>query len=148
MEEALIIERAITLVRDFAMTRARDVARGVESARLAGLLAQKYGYGVTDSVAEVLGSKSAASPIRRAVDELVSGIDPKWREHAIERWSLRPADLGDLSMLEGLNPSELSELVQWIRAGERSGEFREIANWPGWPDALRRRSEEMATGNS
>lgn len=101
MEEALIVERAIILVRDFAMARARDVARGVESVRLAGLLVQKYGYGVTDSVAEVLGSKSAASSIRRAVDELVAGIDPKWREHAIERWSLRPADLGGSACWKG-----------------------------------------------
>jgi hypothetical protein len=93
MEEQLAVEQLVHKVREYASERAKDVARGAETPRLAALLVQKYGRGVVDAVGVIFDSLRAADPISKAVDEEAAKIDPLWREHDRERWGGRPADV-------------------------------------------------------
>jgi len=93
MDEQMAIEQLVRQVRDYASGRAKDVARGAETPRLAALLVQKYGRGVVDAVAVIFDSPRAADPISKVVDEETAKIDPLWREHDRERWAGRPADV-------------------------------------------------------
>lgn len=80
-------------MKDYAKSRANDVARGAETPRLAALLLQKYGRGVVDAVAVMLDNPRAADPIGNILDEETSKIDPHFQEHDAERWAGRPADI-------------------------------------------------------
>lgn len=93
MDEQVAVERLVGQVKDYANGRAKDVARGAETPRLAALLVQKYGRGVVDAVSAIFGSPRAADPVWKAVDEETEKIDPLWREHDRERWKGRPADV-------------------------------------------------------
>lgn len=93
MDEQIIIDKLIRQIKDYANGRAKDVARGAETPRLAALLLQKYGFGVIEAVNIILGSPRASDPITQVLDEETSKIDPRWREHNKERWSGRPADI-------------------------------------------------------
>lgn len=93
MDEQFAIERLVQQVKEYAAGRAKDVARGAETPRLAALLVQKYGRGVVDAVATVFDSPRAADPVARVVDDEAAKIDPLWREHDRERWAGRPADV-------------------------------------------------------
>lgn len=93
MNEQRAIELLQAHVRDYARQRAKDVARGAETPRLAALLVQKYGKGVVDALAVVFDSARSADPVMAVVDEEVSRIDPLWQEHNRERWAGRPADV-------------------------------------------------------
>ncbi|ECY2643958.1 hypothetical protein F6863_19465 [Salmonella enterica] len=93
MNKQTAIELLQEQARDYARQRAKDVARGAETPRLAALLVQKYGKGVVDALAVVFDSPRAADPVMTVVDEEVSRIDPLWREHDRERWDGRPADV-------------------------------------------------------
>ncbi|WP_233584988.1 hypothetical protein [Aquabacterium soli] len=89
----MAVELLVAQVKDYASDRAKDVARGAETPRLAALLVQKYGRGVVDAVATIFETPRAADPIFKAVDEETAKIDPLWREHNRERWAGRPADV-------------------------------------------------------
>lgn len=93
MNEQRAIELLQAQVRDYARQRAKDVARGAETPRLAALLVQKYGKGVVDALAVVFVSARSVDPVMSVVDEEVSRIDPLWQEHNRERWAGRPADV-------------------------------------------------------
>ncbi|RRS01188.1 hypothetical protein EIP75_21675 [Aquabacterium soli] len=93
MDEQMAVELLVAQVKDYASDRAKDVARGAETPRLAALLVQKYGRGVVDAVATIFETPRAADPIFKAVDEETAKIDPLWREHNRERWAGRPADV-------------------------------------------------------
>lgn len=93
MDEQMAIERLVHQVKDYASGRAKDVARGAETPRLAALLVQKYGRGVVDAVAAIFDTPRAADPISKVVDEETAKIDSLWREHDRERWAGRPADV-------------------------------------------------------
>lgn len=93
MDEQIAVERLVQQVKDYANGRTKDVARGAETPRLAAVLVQKYGRGVTDAVATIFDSPRAADPILKAVDEETAKIDPLWREHDKDRWAGRPADV-------------------------------------------------------
>ncbi|RRJ54961.1 hypothetical protein EHV15_35930 [Paenibacillus oralis] len=93
MDEKILIDRLVLKVKEYADGRARDVARGAETPRLAALLLQKYGSGVIDTVSLILDTPRAADPISKILDEETARIDPQWREHDRERWLGRPADL-------------------------------------------------------
>lgn len=93
MDEQVVVERLVQQIKDYANGRAKDVARGAETPRLAALLVQKYGRGVVDAVATIFDSPRVADPISRAVDDETAKIDPLWREHDQERWAARPADV-------------------------------------------------------
>ncbi|MFB8378119.1 hypothetical protein [Paenibacillus taichungensis] len=101
MDEELVIDKLILEVKDYANGRAKDVARGAESPRLAALLLQKYGLGVISAVSLIFDSPRAADPILEVLDQETAKIDARWREHDRERWSWRPADLTSLNP-EGL----------------------------------------------
>jgi len=80
--------------KDYARSRANDVAKGAETPRLAALLLQKYGQGLVDAVALIFGSPRAADPLTLALDEEAAKIDPDyWKQHNSERWAGRPADV-------------------------------------------------------
>lgn len=93
MDEQIAVERLVQQVKDYASGRAKDVARGAETPRLAALLVQKYGRGVIDAVATIFDSPRAADPISEIVDDETAKIDPLWRDHDKERWAGRPADV-------------------------------------------------------
>lgn len=93
MDEEKIVERLVQQVKDYADGRATDVARGAETPRLAALLVQKYGLGMVHAVTTIFGTPRAADRIYKATDDETAKIDPRWREHAQERWNGRPADV-------------------------------------------------------
>lgn len=75
-----------------SMARKKDVARGAETQHLAGLLVQKYGYGLCDAFVEIFGSQFDG-PTYGDVDRAVAEIDPQWQENAKKRWAGRPAKI-------------------------------------------------------
>lgn len=93
MDREQATERLVQQVRVYAEGRAKDVARGAETPRLAALLLQKYGQGVIDAVTAIYDTPRAADAISRALDEATQKIDPQWQEHNRERWAARPADV-------------------------------------------------------
>ncbi len=102
MDEKSAVERLVQQVKDYANTRAKDVARGAETPRLAALLVQKYGLGVIDTMSILFDGPRAADPISKVVDQEVERLDPLWREHANERWAGRPADVVAISDVDVL----------------------------------------------
>lgn len=80
---------------DYALRRQQAVQAGHETAALAGLLTQTYGYGLTEAVRALLGADGAsvAMPLLAAVDQAVAHLDPDWEHHALQRWAARPARL-------------------------------------------------------
>jgi hypothetical protein len=81
-------------LKSYAESRKRDVARGAETPELAGLLVQKYGYGLAkalDLAAEL--ADHPAPSLTTEVDRLVAEIDPHWRENQVRRFEARPASI-------------------------------------------------------
>ena len=93
MDEQFTVEKLIDLVRDYAKSRGKDVARGAETSRLAALLVQKYGRGVVDAVATMFDNPSSTHSVLKIVDEETARLDPLWKEHDRERWAGRPSDV-------------------------------------------------------
>lgn len=89
---------AVGLIQEYARSRSKDVACGLVTPRLAGLLVQKYAVGVKDLLAVVYGNHSSAEiaavrEVAEAGDAAVESIDPYWREHGRQRWATKPSDL-------------------------------------------------------
>lgn len=92
MDERSFLLRLLEQVREYGAHRAKAVARGLETPRLAALLVQKYGQGVADAARLILGRR-ASREVMLAVDKAVERLDPDWRAHIRLRWESRPADL-------------------------------------------------------
>lgn len=87
-------DRVLADLKSYAQSRKRDVARGAETPELAGLLVQKYGYGLAkalDLAAEL--ADHPAPSLMGEVDKLVAEIDPDWRENQVRRFEARPASI-------------------------------------------------------
>jgi hypothetical protein len=98
VEDALVIahEAALAKLEEYARARQKDVARGAETPALAGLIVQKYGYGLVEAfqlIAERLHDGSRIGPTYSDVDRAVAMVDPDWRENQQKRWAARPASL-------------------------------------------------------
>jgi hypothetical protein len=80
---------------DYALRRQQEVHSGHETADLAGLLTQTYGFGLVEAVRALLGpdGKRVATRLLAAVDHAVEQVDPDWKHHATQRWAARPACL-------------------------------------------------------
>ena len=80
---------------DYALRRQQAVQAGHETADLAGVLVQHYGYGLIEAVRALLGSdgEGVAPPLLAAVEQAVAHLDPEWQQHATQRWAARPARL-------------------------------------------------------
>ena len=80
---------------DYALRRQHAVQAGHETAELAGVLVQHYGYGMVETVRALLGSDGelVATPLLAVVDQAVVHLDPAWDQHATQRWAARPARL-------------------------------------------------------
>ena len=125
MDRKIAVERLIQQVKDYANGRAKDVARGAETPRLAALLVQKYGRGVVDAIATAFDDPRAvivgtvgrlqtvkdqlnlvrAVAIARGQGEagaglrlLVAGDGPQRVEVETE---IRAAGIGDITWLAG-----------------------------------------------
>jgi hypothetical protein len=85
-------EAALAKLAEYAQGRISDVKRGAETAELAALLLQKYGYGLCDALA-VCYPESGPCPTYHDVDRMVESIDPDWRESARKRWAAKPAGI-------------------------------------------------------
>lgn len=93
MENAFIVEKMIQQIRQHAKDRAKSVTRGAETPHLAGLLLQKYGQGVIDTINELYSTPRASDEIYKVLDEETAKIDPEWKIHNKQRWSGHPADI-------------------------------------------------------
>lgn len=82
-------------LRDYAVARAKVVARGLETPHLAALLVRKYGQGVLDTVATLLGPQYTET-LGAVLDREVKAIDAEWQEHDLSRWAMRPAEVQEL----------------------------------------------------
>jgi hypothetical protein len=80
---------------DYALQRQQAIQAGHETAALAGLLTQTYGFGLVGAVRALLGSDGelVATPLLAAVDQAAAHLDPDWKPHATQRWAARPARL-------------------------------------------------------
>jgi hypothetical protein len=80
---------------DYALCRQQAIRAGHDTAALAGLLTQTYGFGLLEAVRALLGSDSAlvATQLLADVDQAVAHLDPDWEQHATQRWAARPARL-------------------------------------------------------
>src|SRR5262245_50401661 len=88
-------ERLAAKLQEYAEGRADDVSRGLETPALAGLLVQKYGYGMA-AAAQVFDDVFETH-FRSGIDfdAATASVDPDWRENMHKRWSAK-ADV-DLS---------------------------------------------------
>lgn len=93
MNEMEMLQQAVETITKYAQFRKNDVAKGLETPRLAGLLVQKFGEGMIAMLRQVTNNHDMVSSFSTTVDTLVSEIDPYWIEHAKSRWAARPADL-------------------------------------------------------
>lgn len=87
-------ERVLAELRRYAGNRLKDVARGAETRELAGLLVEKYGYGLAKALA--IGQELAGQPLSdlsREVESVVLEVDPEAVEHRRNRWDAAPAGL-------------------------------------------------------
>lgn len=82
-------------VWDYALCRQQAMQAGHETAALAGLLTQTYGFGLVEAVRALLGldGEMVATPLLADVDQAVAHLDPDWKQHATQRWAARPARL-------------------------------------------------------
>jgi hypothetical protein len=82
-------------VWDYTLRRQQAVQAGHETAALAGLLTQTYGFGLVEAVRALLGpdGELVALPLLAAVEQAVVHLDPDWDHHATQRWAARPARL-------------------------------------------------------
>ena len=80
---------------DYTLRRQQAVQAGHETADLAGVLMQQYGYGMVETMRALLGpdSEVVATPLLAAIDQAVAHLDPEWKQHATQRWAARPARL-------------------------------------------------------
>lgn len=81
-------------IKNYARSRADAVNRGAETPELAGLLTQKYGYGLAKALS--LAAELADGPqpnFIAVVDQCVHAIDPNWRTAEQNRYTARPASL-------------------------------------------------------
>lgn len=76
-------------IRGYAASRARDVARGAETAELAAAFVDKY----CDGMAKALHIAGLNSEVRAEGDRLAREIDPDFDAHRKARWRARPAIL-------------------------------------------------------
>lgn len=89
-----LYERAKADLESFALTREDAVHRGAETAELAGLLTQKYGYGLAKALQLAADLGDLPNPdLTRDVDHCVARIDPHWRTTFDLRIQARPATL-------------------------------------------------------
>jgi hypothetical protein len=86
------VARLKAALEQYAENRRQVVGAGGETAELAALLVEKYGYGMAIA-AEVLGANCASSPLLREVDAVVLTIDPDAIRNRESRWKARPARL-------------------------------------------------------
>ncbi|WP_242298585.1 hypothetical protein [Bacillus cereus group sp. BfR-BA-01382] len=93
MKNAIIIEKMIQQIRQHAKERAKCVLRGAETPHLSGLLLQKYGCGVIDTINELYSTPRASDEIYKVLDAETVKIDPEWKLHNKQRWSGHPADI-------------------------------------------------------
>lgn len=87
-------ERVLAELRRYAANRLKDVARGAETRELAGLLVEKYAYGLAKGLAitrELAGQP--APDLAREIESVVREVDPQAVEHRRHRWDAMPAAL-------------------------------------------------------
>lgn len=93
-DDPVVIEalqlRLIGEIRDYARKRKENVVLGLETPELAGLLTEKYGYGMVKA-AHVLQLNDRG--LHAEVNRLVHEIDPNVLENRQRRWGARPAGL-------------------------------------------------------
>lgn len=85
-------EATLEKLADYLQGRLANVKRGAETAGLAALMLQKYGYGLCDAFA-VCYPEAGPCPTYQDVDRMVENIDPNWRESARTRWAAKPAGI-------------------------------------------------------
>ena len=73
----------------YALRRQQAVQAGHETADLAGVLLQQYGYGLVEAVRALLGpdGEGVVTPLLAAVEQAVATLDPAWKDHATQRWA-------------------------------------------------------------
>ena len=87
-------ERVLAELRRYAANRLKDVARGAETRELAGLLVEKYGYGLAKALAIACELAGAPAPdLARDIESVVLEVDPEAVEHRSRRWDAAPAGL-------------------------------------------------------
>jgi len=87
-------ERVLAELRRYAANRLKDVARGAETRELAGLLVEKYGYGLAKALA--ITRELAGQPVPDLagdIERVVLDVDPDAVEHRSHRWDAAPAGL-------------------------------------------------------
>lgn len=87
-------ERLLADLRRYAASRRKDIERGAETRELAGLLVEKYGYGLARAL-EIEGDVAGVRvpSLYAEVDKVVLEIDPEAVQHRARRWDARPAGL-------------------------------------------------------
>ncbi|QBE66463.1 hypothetical protein [Pseudoduganella lutea] len=87
-------ERVLAELRRYAANRLKDVARGAETRELAGLLVEKYGYGLAKALA-IAGELAGvpAPDLGREIERVVLEVDPDAVEHRSRRWDAASAGL-------------------------------------------------------
>lgn len=89
-----LYQRAKADLESYARTREDAVQRGAETAELAGLLTQKYGYGLAKALQLAADLGDVPNPsLMGDVDRCVARIDPHWRTTFDLRIQARPAAL-------------------------------------------------------
>lgn len=89
-----LYERLLADLRRYAASRRKDIDRGAETRELAGLLVEKYGYGLARAL-EICGDVAGrqVASLYAETDKVVLEIDPDAVQNRARRWDARPAGL-------------------------------------------------------
>jgi hypothetical protein len=85
------VNALIEEIQRYADNRLSDVARGAQTAALAGLMVEKFGEGIAKA-AHLMGLEGSDG-LEREIDRLVREIDPQYPTHLQFRFEARPAGL-------------------------------------------------------
>lgn len=84
-------------IREFAHHRRDAVMKRLESRHLAGLLVQKFGEGLIQSIPVFVTNEDDAALLKKRMqtiaDHAVESIDHNWRAHANYRYLIIDADV-------------------------------------------------------
>lgn len=78
-------KKIVQSINNHAENRAKRIAEGQETRRFASLMIKKYGQGMIEAAAILIGSHRYTFEIKRATEKKLALINPDWKAHEMQR---------------------------------------------------------------
>ena len=97
VNKSSICHESLRELDDYFIGRSKDIKRGAETPAIAGLMFEKFAWGLSNGLKYLdkvlIERPSISAVIQTKADELVLELDPSYKENKQKRWNSRPADL-------------------------------------------------------